>query len=39
MYGLIVIVIAASVVLNYLLSLLIGRLGGPGRVLKGVSSG
>ncbi|WP_233838096.1 ABC transporter permease [Paraburkholderia sp. ZP32-5] len=39
MYGLIVIVIAASVVLNYLLSLLTGWLGGPGRVLKGVSSG
>jgi len=39
MYGLIVIVVAVSVVLNYLLSLLINRLGGSARVLKGVSNG
>ncbi|GAB2890052.1 ABC transporter permease [Paraburkholderia jirisanensis] len=39
MYGLIVIVIATSFLLNYLLSLLIGRLGGSVRVLKGVSGG
>jgi NitT/TauT family transport system permease protein len=39
MYGLIAIVIATSFLLNYLLSLLIGRLGGSVRVLKGVSGG
>jgi NitT/TauT family transport system permease protein len=39
MYGLILIVIAAAVLLNYALSALVGRLGGSARMLKGVSGG
>lgn len=39
MYGLILIVIAAAVLFNYLLSVLVGRLGGSVRALKGVPGG